>query len=47
MGKRDAFLAVAISLASLVFAFVLVLLIALVSPTGERAAARAAEEEAS
>jgi putative spermidine/putrescine transport system permease protein len=45
VGKSDAFVSVAVSLAALVFAFILLLALALLAPTGRRAAEEAAVEE--
>jgi hypothetical protein len=38
LGKRDAFVAVAVSLGALIFAFLLILGVASVAPSGRRAA---------
>jgi putative spermidine/putrescine transport system permease protein len=47
LGKRNAFVAVAVSLGALVFAFFLILALASVTPTGRRSAEEPITEEAS
>ena len=47
LGKRDAFVAVAVSLGALVFAFFLILALASVTPTGRRSAEEPITEEPS
>ena len=47
LGKRDAFVAVAVSLGALIFAFVLILAVASVAPSGRRAAEEDATGEPS
>lgn len=45
LGKRDAFVSVAVSLAALVFAFILILALAILAPTGRRSAEDTVPEE--
>jgi putative spermidine/putrescine transport system permease protein len=47
LGKRDAFVSVAVSLAALIFAFILILALAILAPTGRRSAEDATPEEPS